>query len=1298
LIKRGKLLAAEAVFNAAEPVEVLNGSTAVETNRGENLESLLAWVEIAHYFRSLNQIFQIIEQLHADTSFILEGQTPDSFHRAVRRNVIMSLVDAIFDRGDELKLNELKTLLHQRHDGDYFLYHLNFLTCYAQRYSDNADGALEHLLQKAEETTPKDFNKLLLAEFLFHIRHDKDAAAQWLTGIPQPELLEISSSNLNGDNLRPFLFRIRLNRILTMLGQQVEPVQAVPDGQPRRRGGVLFERCLVLIATIWGRAWAGRLMSPSVILHELEPALRLYSRPWKETRNWTLWYAYKSISADFYKFLIHAVAEHGQEALYALGSEFERHWQEQPQYWQASLQRTIALELYRKGGTVENLIRHLEHIETLYSISDDVSSLGSEYSKQALAWLEAGQATRAQALFPKLFQSSFGIVYEKDYQFSNWVSLLGKITAALPGFTAEDIRRFSSALVVLEETNRCRGTRDAGVDLMKLVAQWHPEYALQLKDWQLAKHSIHYTDALDGIISAAASSPDAPLELVVVLVCHLLIPFESTVSDELPKLLTRQSALKCSASDVQSLLQMLEKSIDTKSFPSHRSEWWRGIIIGLQAAGVDATKFQNKLKSDDREKKYESDLTVQLKSGEKLIERDAMLRIATGDDLLDLIEQIDEVKYFRWDKAVAKIIDTLDYVQINTLRAALSRFEPQASIDCLLAKRLKSLGYINEGRALLQPLLDQSSPQGWDRHWDGGSRLLAMQALIEFDSEIGREKTFDLLIKDYLTSWRYPGSILGSLEEFLTLLFVDPPLADIWREVQEHVYQLHEFSNIGSLPPTVGRNCLSWQSVLIQLMADSMLIEITEVREEAYRALCKVCLNPAYDSDSCILLKNMLDGSETQIFHALTIFESIIKQRLQFISKFTRNISRLSISPNFLIRTMAVRLAQALNIPYNLPDYKPLPLTYSLELPDFPTKDEIMPFSALRPGDSFPDCDDPLEMIRPFQDDFELLSKVSGIPMQNLVYRAAMLMKTLAPEDQWNKRAEEDMKSWFESADLKLTYHRLRPQQALRALHHVVAELADSKKLNSRALSHFEHLMNRHDRMMSCKNPFQRPAEIKLTGSHEGGQHRDKDWIDNGADILTLMPERLHKENSVVLAELTRIRHLDWDSPTEFRFSMLCHTDWPFPDNLTDCHDFFFNRYQWRAEDYPNLIMDTLSTVVINGHPRGVEFGGYEWLALNPKIALYLGWKYSSGGLFRWEDSGGCTMVESLWWQDGPIDRQPPRSDTCSVGWLVVATESAYQAIQKFAVPLIRLNAVIRSYRGGEEKDQVRSWTCRCSP
>lgn len=220
LLKKGKLQAAESVFNAAEPIEVLNGSATVDTHQSGKLETLQAWVDIAHYFRPLTQLFLVIEQLSADTSFNQKEQNPDSWHYGLRRDVIMSLVSSIFDSSDESKLNELKTLLHQRKDGEYFLHKIDFLICSAHHDSESANSALERLIQKTKKKAPQFFIKLRLAEFLYHIRNDKVATAKWVAEIPQPMLLEISSNNWNWNSLNPFSFRIRLNRILTGVGRQ----------------------------------------------------------------------------------------------------------------------------------------------------------------------------------------------------------------------------------------------------------------------------------------------------------------------------------------------------------------------------------------------------------------------------------------------------------------------------------------------------------------------------------------------------------------------------------------------------------------------------------------------------------------------------------------------------------------------------------------------------------------------------------------------------------------------------------------------------------------------------------------------------------------------------------------------------------------------------------------------------------------------------------------------------------------------------------------------------------------------
>ena len=341
-------------------------------------------------------------------------------------------------------------------------------------------------------------------------------------------------------------------------------------------------------------------------------------------------------------------------------------------------------------------------------------------------------------------------------------------------------------------------------------------------------------------------------------------------------------------------------------------------------------------------------------------------------------------------------------------------------------------------------------------------------AFLDFDTEQGHAMAFDLLVNDYLSVRRNPRSMINNLEDYLPLLFDQVPVVEIWEEIREHVFQLNEFVHTKALPPYPGEQHFSWQAILMQLIVDAMQIEISEIKEEAHRAFCKLYKNPANDAQSISVLISMLEGGEPQICQALAVLESVLEQRPKAAVAFSDKLSLLSASPNMTIRTMATGLTHAIGIPLSSPDSRPLATTYFMELPDFPVYDEVIPFSSLPPGASFPDSDDPLEMVRPFQNEFELLGQLSGIPQQNLINRAAVLMKTLSPKENWHKKTEEDMKAWLSAANLKLTYHRLRPQQALRSLNYVAAELTDAGKLDDRTLAAIKHLYSQHDRTMSC--------------------------------------------------------------------------------------------------------------------------------------------------------------------------------------------------------------------------------------
>lgn len=146
---------------------------------------------------------------------------------------------------------------------------------------------------------------------------------------------------------------------------------------------------------------------------------------------------------------------------------------------------------------------------------------------------------------------------------------------------------------------------------------------------------------------------------------------------------------------------------------------------------------------------------------------------------------------------------------------------------------------------------------------------------------------------------------------------------------------------------------------------------------------------------------------------------------------------------------------------------------------------------------------------------------------------------------------------------------------------------------------------------------------------------------------------------------------------------MACHPKWPRTNELRDAFDFFPYKSIWNASEYPNLHgVSKFPALVVYGHSRQVAIGGTEWLAFNPAFATSLGWSLSDEGLFRWVDADEKIMVESIWWQDGPMDRQPPRSnEVTGEGWLVVASpEAQITIIQQFS-PITFMRAVKRSFK-----------------
>ena len=124
------------------------------------------------------------------------------------------------------------------------------------------------------------------------------------------------------------------------------------------------------------------------------------------------------------------------------------------------------------------------------------------------------------------------------------------------------------------------------------------------------------------------------------------------------------------------------------------------------------------------------------------------------------------------------------------------------------------------------------------------------------------------------------------------------------------------------------------------------------------------------------------------------------------------------------------------------------------------------------------------------------------------------------------------------------------------------------------------------------------------------------------------------------------------------------------------------------ASEYPSLHGDAeISALVLSHTARWVDSPGGDWLALNPAVAFRLGWSIADGGMFRWVNDQGRVMAESIWWMDGrPMllgDGLP--EDEVGEGWLVLASECAFEQIEAAFGSIPRRSVVVRRYEKGSE-------------
>ncbi len=1271
--------AAKKVFDSAEPLSYLSGWDIVNSRHG-GTEELKQWADVAHYFVPLDYIISTIFQTKYEVN---DKGTWNRYDENLHYFLMGRLIKGVCERKDEKIIEELFSFLSDKEEYiDHFL-DLCFSICISQFPLALRTSAFHVVV--SSETEGDDLegsNRLLVAELDYRINGSLEKNKNWLKDVEQPKLYK---HGLHGrwKNLSLVADRIRLNRLLAALGEGIDPVKIVPSERDQKhKGNVLFERGLVRFSSIWGKGWAGEKLLPSFIVQEIKPSFELFRKPYGQTSDWIGWYNIDAAAVDYFKFAIKATSEHGQDCVLALATAFREDWQKR--YWPVSWRREIAFALYEEEDDRDALVNVLNEIEKEISDFDDVHSKISEYCELSIIWSKIDEADRAAALVPKVFMGSFSIYHSEDDQFSHWISWLGKLVDQYPDLAYDEICRFSSALVNLEQSNNGQSTQEAGRDLIAIATRWDDKYGQQLLKWLFDQKGLHYNLGLTGLLSGMLDRPDPSFKEISTIMEKLLIPFEEYNSSKLSK----QFASLCCMSSADGAEEQIEKivtSIRTHLLPSNRCLWLEGIALGMREAGLNNSQYASMAISTPQVKHVTHDPSLKLKSGEKLTDEEALLKACSVESLFQLIRSVESVDYFRWMSLVQPFLKEMNVSQLDELHKLLQPFDHDSNVVSSIAIALSKKGEIDKANCFLKDLLNNLDATSWDLHWSGGAKLSIFKALVEIDSKQWRPKAISCLVDDYISEYRYPRNLIGNLDEIFDILFEDVDVLPIWKEIKDHVYQLDNFEESGEKPPTLldGTEVPSDSDLLIQFTFDMFDVGIPELAYMAHQAIvdfARIEKNwPAIHRE----VANRVDKVGLTQIKIMSLLASLVDDCKDFVVQFKTNISSLCASENFSVRMVALDLSNKLGIEGELPPAGrlKLPLVYELELPKIENKEEAIPFSAIQAGNTLPDVDDPIELLRPFLDVAEIVAYKSNIPFENIVHRASDLMKTLVPETEWNKKAEEVYRQWMEGVGLKLTHNRLRPKVAKLALSHVVCELLDAGRIPSQEFNLLNAIFKRSDEFLLALEPAIRPECIVIPQAIDREKYHNHDeWFRNIELAVSQFANNIETEKEII-GELTTWVWLDWEMPTEIRMSTICHPEWNSETDMKSPAAFFPNKGHWSASDYPDISSINENSLVIYGSDSYICHGCLEWLALNPVIGFPLGWSLSPEGLFRWIDEKGEIMVESIYWKDGPISRQPPKTnDICSNGWLVVASHSAVEQIREVIGKAVKLNVVVRRF------------------
>lgn len=1327
------------VFQLAEPLEYLSGRPIPDDNtRPQNLWDLLGtWVESASLLRSPAEVVQVVRRIQIEPSRHNDKKDRQEVSHDLQNWLIYKGALACCERDDwdgwRIFFDALDGGID--HTTRFFVLLRSVEYLHDAGQTENAQQLLETLITMEPPESLGDgrqrmANCLSIAELSYFLGGD-DAlvtAQTWLDKVkPVPFIdREISRENT------PILYHLqfRYGRLRFLLNPSLTPRQLLPEAEkttqydPHEEDEAKLARkqlhfVVLNLAKLWADGHLGYKMSSVLFLSETNWIFDLIETGWS-SRSATFRTEVSGARGDVAKFIVACSAKHGQDVLSATKNEFDARWEKQPDEWWVGAQREIVLAFAQHNVEQSWLKRHLQNIESRMLAGLSLYERVEECEKQAKAWLQIGEKNAALFSLRLLVKSARGIYHDEDYQLVRWAKWLRKTNQIEPPLSKERIRTFMRRVASLE--GNASGVDKALQIALQMLFDCSPRRSTVLFQRLMEQKTIRYQDGISYLLTAALEAKDPPVQEVFWIMVELVLPLvRGSLPNLIEQLIAQADAIGGKSQSIQFCHQIVY-AIRVDVLSDQRANWFKGVSDGLSAIGVDPLQLglqPSDLEKPDYNRNDTSilDRHLYLKSGERLTLQNALNAIHTADDLEEYLAQEDRKRtdYFEWDRVAEHLISQTSSPEqlwqiealIDSRLDKLLRDTRLADMLATLSKRLYELGYMTDAEKAVEKALALTKPSGWAINWDGKAKYKVMRQMLAVFGDNVRERLIKLYAQDLSLRFWNPEQILMYGEDAAEILFADIPYATVWPDIEAYLEELFAGTVIQSQPELEATLDMPLQQSGTdtpgEALADLLLLFLDFPAFPVANRAIRACSGALLAGNIAIQtgLKFALKGHDQLINQALKVLDAVSLQNPLAVIAFQDQMQTLRLSENFVIRHTANEILNRLTGQHTCPPRNEGNISgaYTIHLPEmalYKTSD------AIKKASNPVLLGDPALVLHPLDIEARTLARMMGVADTNVLYRAAQKFSELKLQRTWfvndSTFETDDLAQFLDKVDLRFEHNKLKISPARIAVAHIAAELYDAGNISEEDWPLVASVFRNYDPHFYFRRPTLRPACIERIGgldySHQRYVKVPDRWIDSSKQSLSLLSKR-SSDGRIILGEWTKLKRLEEAWPSEERMSLMRVTktselwDGLGPDSEG-------NPFAWvkgaHITDYWELTDFLGSELVIAHNGYKYQTPGANWLGFNPRIGYEMDWHPSDNGWFRWVDRQNRIVVESIWWQDGPLNLSS-LYDHVEVGngWLVLITEEGYQQLHLQLKTLARGGVIKRSLGWLGEKGSNRA-------